>query len=56
MSADERHLTEAIRLARENARRGGLPFGAVVVRDGVVVSTGVNRIADTRDPTAGTRT
>ena len=29
------HLLEAVRLAEVNAQAGGLPFGAVVVRDAV---------------------
>lgn len=43
----------ALRLARENVQRGeGGPFGAVVVRDGEVIATGVNRVTGTNDPTA----
>lgn len=51
MSA-ERFLCEAIDLARDNVRRGGRPFGAVIVKDGVVIATGVNEIGATGDPTA----
>jgi tRNA(Arg) A34 adenosine deaminase TadA len=47
----ERFLCEAIGLARENVRRGGRPFGAVLVKDGKVIATGVNEIAATGDPT-----
>jgi len=42
----------AIELALENVAHGGGPFGAVVVRDGAVVATGVNRVTDDHDPTA----
>ena len=43
----------ALDLAAENARSGaGGPFGAVVVRDGRVIATGVNRVTATNDPTA----
>jgi guanine deaminase len=43
----------AIRLATENVRNGvGGPFGAVVVRNGDVVATGVNRVTADNDPTA----
>lgn len=43
----------AIQLATENVRSGaGGPFGAVIVRDGEVVATGVNRVTATNDPTA----
>jgi tRNA(Arg) A34 adenosine deaminase TadA/uncharacterized glyoxalase superfamily protein PhnB len=45
-------LAEAVRLARENAEAGDRPFGALVVRDGEVVSTGVNRALRDADPTA----
>lgn len=50
MSA-ERFLCEAIDLARDNVRRGGRPFGAVLVKDGKAIATGVNEIAATGDPT-----
>lgn len=50
MSA-ERFLCEAIDLARDNVRRGGQPFGAVLVKDGKTIATGVNEIAATGDPT-----
>jgi len=48
----ERYLRRAIELARANAEGGGRPFGAVVVKDGEVVATGVNEIVATGDPTA----
>lgn len=50
---DERtFLTQAIALARKNAEIGGRPFGALVVRDGKMLSTGVNEILSTNDPTS----
>ncbi|CAN7201726.1 nucleoside deaminase [Phenylobacterium sp. LjRoot219] len=52
MSPDERFLCEAIELARANVAAGGRPFGAVVVRDGRVIASGVNQIHQTHDPTA----
>ena len=45
-------LTQAVELAVENAAAGQLPFGALVVRDEVVVATGVNTALRDRDPTA----
>ena len=45
-------LEEAVRLARENAAKGQGPFGALVVRDGEVVGTGVNTTLRDSDPTA----
>ncbi|MFT3975572.1 MAG: nucleoside deaminase [Sphingomonas bacterium] len=54
MSADDDRsfLRAAIDLALENVLRGGRPFGAVVVRRGAIIATGVNAILDTNDPTA----
>lgn len=48
----EKFMREAIALAVENVRNGGGPFGAVIVKDGEVVSTGVNRVTANNDPTA----
>ncbi|MFT9847095.1 nucleoside deaminase [Aneurinibacillus sp. REN35] len=46
-------ILQAIDLARENVKRKhGRPFGAVIVKDGEVIATGVNDILDTHDPTA----
>lgn len=45
-------LAEVVRLARENAEAGEQPFGALVVRDGEVVATGVNVAIRRSDPTA----
>ena len=52
MSSDEQFLQQAIALALANVREGGRPFGAVVVKDGAVIATGVNEIGATGDPTA----
>ncbi len=45
-------LREAVRLAAMNHAQGGRPFGAVLVRDGTVLATGVNRLVQTSDPTS----
>jgi guanine deaminase len=46
-------MRKAIALATENVVSGcGGPFGAVVVRDGEIVATGVNLVTSTNDPTA----
>ena len=42
----------AIDLAKENIKNGGGPFGAVIVKDGEIVATGVNRVTSNQDPTA----
>lgn len=49
---DERRLVEAIGLATANVAAGGGPFGAVVVRDGLVLGRGQNRVTRDNDPTA----
>lgn len=49
---DERFLREAIALAEQSIGEGGGPFGAVVVKDGVVVGRGSNRVTLHNDPTA----
>lgn len=50
---DTQFLREAIRLSRTRMREGrGGPFGAVVARDGVIVSRGWNAVTSTLDPTA----
>ncbi|WP_181311520.1 nucleoside deaminase [Nocardioides campestrisoli] len=49
---DNDWLAEAVSLATENVSTGGGPFGALVVRDGTLVATGVNRVTLDLDPTA----
>lgn len=51
MTTTKDYLSMAIQLARDNVlQRGGRPFGAVLVKDGAVLSTGVNDIIATHDP------
>lgn len=45
-------LNEAITLATTSVAGGGGPFGALVVKDGVVVASGNNQVTATLDPTA----
>jgi guanine deaminase len=46
-------MLEAIRLAEANAASGrGGPFGAVVVKDGNIIASGVNQVTSLNDPTA----
>lgn len=53
MGYDKKFMTQAIRLAEENVKSGnGGPFGAVIVKNGKVISTGVNDVTMTNDPTA----
>jgi tRNA(Arg) A34 adenosine deaminase TadA/catechol 2,3-dioxygenase-like lactoylglutathione lyase family enzyme len=49
-------LEHAVRLAAENAEAGENPFGALVVRDGEVIGTGVNTALRDDDPTAHAET
>ena len=48
----EDFMREAIRMASDNVKNGGGPFGAVVVRDGFIIGRGVNRVTASCDPTA----
>ena len=45
-------MQRAIALALENVRSGGGPFGALIVRDGKILSEAANRVTMTNDPTA----
>jgi len=50
--SDSRFLDMALRLASDNILSGGGPFGAVVVRDGEIISRSGNRVVLEADPTA----
>jgi len=46
-------MKKAIALATENVLSGeGGPFGALVVRNGEIIASGVNQVTSTNDPTA----
>ena len=48
-----RFMQKAIELAMDNVTSGcGGPFGAVIVRNGEIVATGVNCVTANNDPTA----
>ena len=49
---DRTFMREAIRLADESVRQGGGPFGAVIVKDGVIVAGSSNSVTIDNDPTA----
>lgn len=54
MSEDQKlFMAEAINLAQENIANGnGGPFGAVVVKDGIIIAKGSNHVTTWNDPTA----
>lgn len=49
---DAKYMKMAIDLSVKNVDNGGGPFGAVIVRAGEVIATGVNRVVANNDPTA----
>ncbi len=49
---DIKFMKKAIKLSIENIKKGGGPFGAVIVKDGKIIATGVNRVTASTDPTA----
>jgi tRNA(Arg) A34 adenosine deaminase TadA len=50
--SEQEWVGHALRLACANVADGGGPFGAVVVRGGQVLATGVNLVTSTLDPSA----
>lgn len=52
MSTPQHFLRAALELAYANLERGARPFGAVVVKNGEILATGVNEVIATNDPTA----
>ena len=44
-------MQRAIELSVENIKNGGGPFGAVIVKDGKIISEGANRVTAEHDPT-----
>lgn len=51
MNDTKRYLRQAIELAQANVEAGGRPFGAVVVSNGEVISSGVNETHLSHDAT-----
>ena len=52
MNIDEQFMREAIKLSIDNIDDLGGPFGAVIVKDGKIISKGANKVTSTNDPTA----
>ncbi|HBS88413.1 MAG TPA: tRNA-specific adenosine deaminase [Bacteroidales bacterium] len=44
-------MDEAVRLSVENVKKGGGPFGAVIVKNGKIIARGVNMVTMLNDPT-----
>lgn len=47
-----KYMKKAISLAKKSVEKGGGPFGAVIVKDGVVIARGSNNVTLNNDPTA----
>jgi len=46
------HMMKAIEISLNNIRKGGGPFGAVIVKDGEVIAHGANKVTVKNDPSA----
>lgn len=53
---DEDFLKKAIKLSQESVDIGGYPVGAVIVRQGEIISTGVSNGKQLHDPTSHAET
>ena len=52
-TSPEYYMREAIRLSVQNVEKGrGGPFAAVIVKNGVIIASGVNLVTTNNDPTA----
>jgi guanine deaminase len=49
---DKDFLARAVKLAEDGIEKGGGPFGAVIVRDGEIISEATNIVVYSSDPTA----
>jgi len=45
-------MSRAIELSIDSVRKGGGPFGSVIVKDNKIISEGYNTVTTTNDPTA----
>ena len=52
MDNDRSLLLRAVQIAEEGISKGGGPFGAVIAREGKIISEAVNRVVLNSDPTA----
>jgi len=49
---DRKFMLDAIQLSIENVDKGGGPFGAVIVKNGKIISAKANSVTANNDPTA----
>lgn len=49
---NKEYMTKAIELSKKSVETGGGPFGAVIVKDGIIVAEGSNCVTLNNDPTA----
>src|SRR5690554_1230689 len=52
MQIDKEYMKLAAELAEKNVRKGGGPFGAVIVKNDEIIATATNRVTEKHDPTA----
>ena len=52
MSQSEELMRKAIQLSIDNIDRGGGPFGAIIVKQGKIISEAANSVTNDNDPTA----
>jgi len=52
MSQSEELMRKAIQLSIDNIDRGGGPFGAIIVKQGKIISEAANSVSNDNDPTA----
>jgi guanine deaminase len=52
MNDDRSLLRRALELAEKSIKEGGGPFGALITKDGKIISEGSNRVVLSHDPTA----
>lgn len=48
----EQYMMEAIQLSKASIKKGGGPFGAVIVKEGRIIGRGQNAVVNSFDPTA----
>ncbi|HLR76793.1 MAG TPA: nucleoside deaminase [Balneolaceae bacterium] len=52
----QKYIDQAVQLAGDNVKQNGKPFGAVIVKNDDVISTGINKAIQTGDLTAHAET